>query len=190
MNAIFESSSGFSTTGATIFAEVESLPRSLLLWRALTQWLGGIGIVIVFIWLLGRRQWGVDVLSAEAPGPTPEKTGPKITATARDTVIVGVVLTAVLAALLLFLEVPAFDAVCHALTTLATGGFSTRNASIAAFEPTVQWVIAGFMFLGGVRFAIHIYEVKRLWGAPFRVLAAGPAWVAPGADFAARQLLR
>lgn len=163
VNGLFESSSGFSTTGATIFAEVESLPRSLLLWRALTQWLGGIGIVIVFIWLLGSRQWAVDVLSAEAPGPTPEKTEPKISETARDTVIVGAALTAVLAAILLFLEVPAFDAVCHALTTLATGGFSTRNASVGAFDPVVQWVITAFMFIGGMRFAIHIHEGKRLW---------------------------
>ena len=158
VNGLFESASGFSTTGATIFPEVESLPRSLLLWRALTQWLGGLGIIIIFVWLLGRRQWGVDVLTAEAPGPTPEKTEPKITETARDTVIVGTVLTAVL----LFLEVPAFDAICRALTTLATGGFSTRNASVGAFEPVVQWVIIAFMVIGGMRFAIHIYEVKRV----------------------------
>ena len=130
VNGLFESASGFSTTGATIFPEVESLPRSLLLWRALTQWLGGLGIIIIFVWLLGRRQWGVDVLTAEAPGPTPEKTEPKITETARDTVIVGTVLTAILVGLLLLLDVPAFDAICHALTTLATGGFSTRNASV------------------------------------------------------------
>ncbi len=162
-DALFESASGFSTTGATIFSEVESLPRSLLLWRSLTQWLGGLGIVIVFVWLLGRRQWGVEVLSAEAPGPTPEKTEPKMSETARDTVIVGIVLTAVLAAILLALDVPAFDAVCHALTTLATGGFSTRNDSLAAFDPVVQWVVCFFMFLGGVRFAIHTYEGKRVW---------------------------
>lgn len=163
VDGLFESASGFSTTGATIFPEVESLPRSLLLWRALTQWLGGLGIVIVFVWLLGRRQWGVDVLTAEAPGPTPEKTEPKVAETARDTVLVGAVLTAVLAVLLLILDVPAFDAICHSLTTLATGGFSTRNESLGAFSPTIQWVITGFMLLGGVRFAIHIYGVRRLW---------------------------
>ena len=162
VNGLFESASGFSTTGATIFGQVESLPRSLLLWRALTQWLGGLGIVILFVWVLGRRQWGVDVLSAEAPGPTPEKTEPKISETARDTVVVGAVLTVALVALLLVLEVPAFDAVCHALTTVATGGFSTRTDSVGAFAPIVQWVIAGFMFLGGIRFAIYLYEVKRL----------------------------
>ncbi len=162
VDALFESASGFSTTGASIFTDVESLPRSLLLWRALTQWLGGLGIVILFVWLLGRRQWGVDVLSAEAPGPSAEKTEPKISETARDTVIVGTVLTAALVGLLLFLEVPLFDAVCHALATLATGGFSTRNAGLADFAPAVQWVITAFMLLAGVRFAIHIYEVKRL----------------------------
>ena len=162
VNGLFESASGFSTTGATIFGDVESLPRSLLLWRALTQWLGGLGIIIIFVWLLGRRQWGLDVLSAEAPGPTAEKTEPKITETARDTVIVGVVLTAVLVGLLVLLRVPFFDAVCHAFTTLATGGFSTRNHSVGAFEPTVQWVIIVFMVIGGMRFAIHVYEVKRI----------------------------
>ena len=163
VNGLFESASGFSTTGATIFAEVESLPRSLLLWRSLTQWLGGLGIVIVFVWVLGRRQWGVDVLTAEIPGPTAEKTEPKISETARDTVIVGVVLTAALVGILLLLEVPAFDAVCHALTTLATGGFSTRDGGLGAFDARVQWVVIAFMLIGGVRFAIHIYGAKRLW---------------------------
>ncbi len=163
VNAIFESASGFSTTGASIFADVESLPRSILLWRALTQWLGGLGIVILFVWILGARQWGVDVLSAEAPGPTPEKTEPRLTETARDIVLVGVTLTVVLAFILTGLGLPAFDAICHALTTLATGGFSTRNASVGAFSPAVQWTIGVFMVLGGVRFAIHIYGVRRLW---------------------------
>ena len=186
VNGLFESASGFSTTGATIFPEVEWLPRSLLLWRAMTQWLGGLGIIIIFVWLLGRRQWGVDVLSAEAPGPTAEKTEPKITETARDTVIVGSVLTAILIGILLFLDVPAFDAVCHAFTTLATGGFSTRNASVGAFDPVVQWVIIAFMVIGGMRFAIHIYEVKRivagarrLWrrlrGGPWKRVSTAPA---------------
>lgn len=186
VNGLFESASGFSTTGATIFPEVEWLPRSLLLWRAMTQWLGGLGIIIIFVWLLGRRQWGVDVLSAEAPGPTAEKTEPKITETARDTVIVGSVLTAILIGILLALDVPAFDAVCHAFTTLATGGFSTRNQSVGAFDPTVQWVIIAFMVIGGMRFAIHIYEVKRivagvrrLWrrlrGGPWKRVSAAPS---------------
>ena len=162
VNGLFESASGLSTTGATIFSDVESLPRSLLLWRALTQWLGGLGIVILFVWVLGRRQWGVDVLSAEAPGPTAEKTEPRIVETARDTVLVGAALTAVLAGVLVALDMPFFDAVCHSLTTLATGGFSTRNASLAAFDPAIQWTITAFMLLGGVRFAIHIYGVKRI----------------------------
>lgn len=162
VDAVFESASGISTTGATIFAEVESLPRSLLLWRALTQWLGGLGIVILFVLVLGRRHWGVDVLTAEAPGPTVEKTEPRIVETARDTVLVGAALTAVLVVVLLLLDMPAFDAVCHALTTLATGGFSSRNAGLGAFGPAIQWTITGFMLLGGVRFAIHIYGVRRM----------------------------
>ena len=185
VNGLFESASGFSTTGASIFTEVESLPRSLLLWRALTQWLGGLGIIIIFVWLLGRRQWGLDVLSAEAPGPTAEKTEPKINETARDTVIVGTVLTGILVAVLLLLDVPFFDAICHAFTTLATGGFSSRNESVGAFDPAVQWVIIVFMVIGGMRFAIHVYEVRRfvagvtrLWrrlrGRPGRRASAAP----------------
>ena len=169
VNGLFESASGFSTTGASIFPEVEGLPRSLLLWRAMTQWLGGLGIIIIFVWLLGRRQWGVDVLTAEAPGPTAEKTEPKISETARDTVLVGTVLTAILIGLLVLLDVPAFDAVCHAFTTLATGGFSTRNGSVGAFDPVVQWVIIVFMLIGGMRFAIHIYEFRRVVGGVRRI---------------------
>ncbi len=161
VNALFESASGFSTTGASIFPEVETLPRSLLLWRALTQWLGAMGIVILFVWMLGRHAFGLEVLSAE-PGPTPEKTRPKLTETARDTVIVGAALTLILFAVLLALDVGPLDAVCHALTTLATGGFSTRNDSLAAFSPAVQWVVIGFMVLGGVRFSIHVHRAKRI----------------------------
>ncbi len=169
VDGVFESASGFSTTGASIFADVESLPRSVLLWRALTQWLGGLGVVILFVWILGARQWGVEVLSAEAPGPTPEKTEPRLTETARDIVVVGAALTVILAVILVGLGLSAFDAVCHAMTTLATGGFSTRNESIGAFSPAVQWTIGAFMVLGGMRFAIHVYEVRRL-GARLRNL--------------------
>lgn len=172
VNALFESASGFSTTGASIFADVESLPRSLLLWRALTQWLGAMGIVILFVWLLGHHAFGLEVLSAE-PGPTPEKTRPHLVETARDTVLVGAVLTLTLAAILLGLDVAPLDAVGHALTTLATGGFSTRNDSVGAFAPAVQWVILAFMVLGGIRFGIHVHQVKRIG----RRLAALGRWL-------------
>ncbi len=172
VNALFESASGFSTTGASIFADVESLPRGLLLWRALSQWLGAMGIVILFVWLLGHHAFGLEVLSAE-PGPTPEKTRPHLTETARDTVLVGSVLTLTLFGVLLGLGVGAFDAAGHALTTLATGGFSTRNDSVGAFSPAVQWVVIGFMVLGGIRFGIHVHQVKRIG----RRLAAFGRWL-------------
>ncbi len=156
-DAIFESISGFTTTGATIFTEVELLPRSLLLWRALTQWLGGMGIIVLSLAILPMLGvGGMQLFKAEVPGPTADRLSPRIQDTAKLLWGVYVGLTVAEIVLLMLGGVDLFESVCHAFATLATGGFSTRNASVAGFNSAyVDWVITLFMFLAGVNFALH-----------------------------------
>lgn len=165
-DAIFETVSGFTTTGASIFSDVEALPHSLLLWRSLTQWLGGMGIVVLFVSIIG----GIGVKAnqlfrAEFTGPVSDKLSPRIKETARFLWITYVVFTVVLTILLLFLGMDLFDALCHAFGTVATGGFSTKNQSIAYWDSAwIQWTIILFMFLCGANFALHyqVYAKKTL----------------------------
>ena len=172
VDAIFESASGFTTTGASIFRDVESLPRSFLLWRALTHWIGGMGIIVLGIAILPKLAvGGMELLAAEAPGPIQEKLTPRIAQTAKALWGIYVLLTAVEVALLLLLGMGPFDAVAHAFATMATGGFSTRNASISAFEsPAIEWTVTLFMVLAGASFAMH-YQWLR---GRFRVAAKDP----------------
>ncbi|MFW6078407.1 MAG: TrkH family potassium uptake protein [Gemmatimonadota bacterium] len=155
--ALFESLSGFTTTGATVFDDVETLPHGILFWRALTQWLGGMGIIVLGVAILPfLGVGGMQLFRAEAPGPTPERLRPRIAQTARLLWYVYAGLTGLQALLLVLGGVSPYEAVTHALTTLSTGGFSTRNASIAAFDSAyIQYVTLGFMYLAGVSFALH-----------------------------------
>lgn len=157
VNAIFESTSGFTTTGATIFSDVETLPRSLLLWRSLTHWLGGMGIIVLAVAVLPiLGVSGFRLMSAEAPGPDVEKLTPRISHTARVFWLIYFGFTVIETSLLMMGGMGAFDAINHTFATLATGGFSTRNASIAAFNSAyIEWVIITFMFLSGVNFALY-----------------------------------
>lgn len=157
VDALFESASGFTTTGATIFVDVESLPRSILLWRALTQWVGGMGIIVLGIAVLPKLAvGGMELLGAEAPGPIQEKLTPRIAQTAKALWGIYVVLTLAEVLVLLALGLGPMDAVAHALATMATGGFSTKNASISAFDSAaVESTITIFMILAGASFAIH-----------------------------------
>jgi len=154
--AIFEAMSGFTTTGATVFASVESLPHGVLFWRALTHWLGGMGIIVLVIAILPYLGvGGMQLFRAEVPGPTHERLRPRITQTAKLLWLVYFGLTASETVLYLFGGMTIFDAVTHAFSPVATGGFSTKNASMSGFSPYIQWVTIVFMYLGGVNFALH-----------------------------------
>lgn len=157
VDAVFESLSGFTTTGATILTDIEALPRSLLLWRALTHWLGGMGIIVLGLAILPMLGvGGMQLFRAEVPGPTADRLRPRIQDTAKLLWGVYVGLTAAQVVLLLLGGLDWFEAVCHAFATLATGGFSTRNASVGAYQSAyVDAVVTVFMFLAGVNFAIH-----------------------------------
>jgi trk system potassium uptake protein TrkH len=157
VDALFESVSGFTTTGSTVIADTGSVPGALLLWRALSQWLGGMGIIlftIAILPLLGIG--GMQLFKAEVPGPVVDKVRPRLAATARSLWGIYVGLTAVEWVLLRLAGVSAFDALCHAFTTLPTGGFSTRNTSVGGFgSPAVEWIITLFMLLAGINFVLH-----------------------------------
>jgi trk system potassium uptake protein TrkH len=149
--ALFESVSGFTTTGATIFPVIENLPDSVLLWRSLSHWIGGMGIIVLGVAILPLLGvGGAQLFFAEAPGITTDRLRPRIATTARLLWMVYFALTALLA-----LGMSVFDAVNHAMSALATGGFSTRTASMGAFSPAIQWVTILFMFLAGVNFTLH-----------------------------------
>lgn len=163
--ALFESVSGFTTTGATVFAEIESLPRGILFWRSLTQWIGGMGIIVLGVAVLPfLGVGGMQLFRAEVPGPTPERLQPRIAQTAKLLWYVYAGLTAAEAGLLLLGGLSPFDAVTHAFTTLSTGGFSPRNASIASFDSAyVHYVVIAFMYLAGVSFTLHYAALHRGW---------------------------
>jgi trk system potassium uptake protein TrkH len=157
VDALFESVSGFTTTGSTVIGDVSVLPKSLLLWRALTQWIGGMGIIlftIAILPLLGIG--GMQLFKAEVPGPVVDKVRPRLAATARSLWGIYVGLTAAETVLLWLSGLGTYEALCHALTTLPTGGFSTRNTSVGEFgSPTVEWIITVFMLLAGINFVLH-----------------------------------
>ncbi|MDT8368212.1 MAG: TrkH family potassium uptake protein [Longimicrobiales bacterium] len=159
--AVFESMSGFTTTGATVLGDIEALPHGVLFWRAFTQWLGGMGIIVLAIAILPFLGiGGMQLFRAEVPGPTPERLRPRVTQTAKLLWVVYFALTAVQAGLYAAGGMGWFDAWAHAFTTLSTGGFSPRNASLAAFsDPWTQWVTILFMYLAGINFALHFRAV-------------------------------
>ncbi len=165
VDAVFESVSGFTTTGATILTDIEVLPRSLLLWRALTHWLGGMGIIVLGLAILPvLGVGGMQLFRAEVPGPTADRLRPRIQDTAKLLWGVYVGLTAAEVALLMLGGMDWFDAVCHAFATMATGGFSTRNASVGAFGSAyVDAVVTVFMLLAGVNFALHHALLAGRW---------------------------
>ena len=161
-NAYFEIMSGFSTTGATILTDIEAAPRSILFWRALTHWLGGMGIVTLALAIfpaLGVS--GYQMFKGEVPGPSADRLQPRLAETARILWTVYVFFTAAETLILWGAGMTFFDAISHAFATMATGGFSTKNASIAAFDSEIiHWTITFFMYLAGANFLVH-YKVLR-----------------------------
>ena len=168
-DAFFETISGFTTTGASILNDVESLSYGLLFWRSMTQWLGGMGIIVlslVILPILGIG--GVQLFTAEVPGPTPDKLHPRIKETAKRLWGVYLIITSAEVILLILGGMPIFDSVCHSFTTMATGGYSIKQASIAYYSsPYIQYVIALFMIIAGINFslsylALH-FKFRRIW---------------------------
>ena len=168
LDAFFESMSGFTTTGATILNAVEDLPRSALLWRSLTQWLGGMGVIALFIAILPRLGvGGSQLFDREFPGPLPERLRPRFTSTARILWAIYVAFTAVEIALLrLLTTLPLFDSICISFSTLSTGGFTPTTASIGSYgDPLAEYIIMAFMFLAGISFIIHYRVLRGNWKA-------------------------
>jgi trk system potassium uptake protein TrkH len=157
LDAYFESVSGITTTGATILTDFSLYPKDFFFWRSLTQWLGGMGIIVLFVAILPQFAIaGRQMFFAEAPGPTEEKVTPRITHTAKALWLVYVLLTALEIILLVAADMPLFDAVCNALSTMAAGGFSPNPLSIMGYENSaVTWIIICFMFLAGSNFALQ-----------------------------------
>lgn len=170
-DAFFETMSGFTTTGATVFGDVESLSHGILFWRALIQWVGGLGIVIFMLVVLPalNQSGSLSLFNAEVTGITHDKLHPRVGSTARSLLYVYVLLTVVLIALLWCGPMNLFDAVCQGFATMSTGGFSTRNASIAAWDSEyVGWVVTVFMLLGGVNFMLLYGLFRGNWRALVR----------------------
>lgn len=169
-DAFFEAMSGFTTTGATVMTSIEHMSHGVLLWRCLTQWLGGMGIILFTLAVIPmlNHSGGMQMFNAEVTGITHDKIRPRISQTAKSLWLVYIVLSVILFLLLWVGPMDAFDSVCHAMSSMSTGGFSTRDNSIAGWNSVyVKVVITLFMFLGGVNFAM-LYkacrgDVKGLW---------------------------
>lgn len=161
-DAFFETMSGFTTTGASILNDIEGLSHGLLFWRSLTQWMGGMGIIVLSLAILPfLGVGGVQLFSAEVPGLTPDKLHPRVKETAQRLWMIYVGFTFVETILLWFGGMNLFDAINHSFTTMATGGYSTKQASIAHFDsPFIHYVIVVFMFIAGMNFTLSYFALK------------------------------
>jgi len=162
VDAFFETMSGFTTTGSTILNNIEALPRGVIFWRSLTQWLGGMGVLLLCVAILPfLGVGGMQLYRAEMPGPSKDRLTPRIANTAKLLYGVYVLLTLVQTLALMAAGMSLFDAMNHALCTMSTGGFSPYNDSVAHFNsPAVTWIISFFMLLGGINFALHYRALR------------------------------
>jgi trk system potassium uptake protein len=156
-DALFESASGFTTTGASVIPEPAGIPKSLLFWRSMTHWLGGMGIVVLSVAIIPfLGVGGMGMLKAEVPSPVVDKLRPRVTETARSLWQVYIVLTVLEVILLCIFGMDLFDSLCHSFGTVATGGFSTKNTSIEDYPSLhIHWTITIFMFAAGLNFTLH-----------------------------------
>jgi len=162
-DALFEAISGYTTTGASILNDIESLPESVLFWRSLTHWIGGMGIIVMAIAILPLLGiGGMQLFAAEAPGPNNDKLHPRITDTAKRLWLIYFAYTAIETLLLKLAGMSFFDAINHSLCTLSTGGFSTKNDSLAHWNhvPAIQYIVIVFMFLAGTNFVLSYFAFK------------------------------
>ncbi|MBR3560605.1 MAG: TrkH family potassium uptake protein [Oscillospiraceae bacterium] len=165
VDAVFETVSGFTTTGATIVSAPSALPQGLQFWRALTQWMGGMGVLVMVLALMPSLGEGsVNLMKAESPGPISSKLRPKTSETAKSLYIIYIALTAAETLMLRVAGMPLFDSLTTAFTTISTGGFSVRDESIAYYhsEPIV-WIIIVFMFVSGINFGVLFQAQRRAW---------------------------
>ena len=161
-NAFFESFSGFTTTGSSILSDIEALPKSILFWRAETHWIGGMGIIVLVIAIMPfLKIHGLYLFYSEASSIDNDKMSTRITKVARNLWFIYLGLTVSEILFLCLGGMSFFDSVCHAFATVATGGFSTKNDSIASFSPYIQYVITVFMLLSGINFAVHFLMLKK-----------------------------
>ncbi len=169
-NAFFETMSGFTTTGATILTDIEALPHALLFWRSLTHWIGGMGIIVLSLAILPfLGVGGMQLFKAEVPGPVADKLTPRITETAKILWGVYVLLSAVETGLLMLAGMNLFDALCHTFGTMATGGYSTKNASVGAYNSAyINYIIIFFMLAAGTNFSLHYRFLRGDWKTYFR----------------------
>lgn len=161
-DAYFETASGFTTTGASILKEVESLPRGILFWRSFTHWVGGMGVLVLMLAVLPSvKAASIHIMQAESPGPSPGKLVPKIRESGKILYLIYFSLTAILITSLLLAGMPLYDALVHGLGTAGTGGFSIKNASIGAYSNVaIEVVITIFMFIFGVNFTLYYQSLK------------------------------
>tara|TARA_R110001632_G_scaffold10408_3_gene38569 strand:+ start:2436 stop:3935 length:1500 start_codon:yes stop_codon:yes gene_type:complete len=162
-DAFFETLSGYSTTGASILTDIESMPKGILFWRSATHWIGGMGIIVLTIAILPLLGiGGMQLFMAEAPGPSADKLHPRITDTAKRLWLIYFTLTFAEFFLLKFAGMTWFDAINHAMATVSTGGFSTKNASLAHWNhmPLIQYIVIIFMFIAGTNFVLTYFALK------------------------------
>ncbi|WP_321285509.1 potassium transporter TrkG [uncultured Sunxiuqinia sp.] len=169
-DAFFETMSGFTTTGSSILNDIESLPNGILFWRSMTQWLGGMGIIVLSLAILPVFGiGGMQLFAAEVPGPTPDKISPRIQQTAKSLWIIYLGFTVIETILLWIGGMTFFDAVNHSFTTMATGGYSTKQASVAYWSsPFIQYVITLFMFLAGMNFTLSYLAIHGKFDKVFK----------------------
>lgn len=166
-DAWYETMAGFTTTGSTVFTDVAAQTHSILLWRSLMQWIGGMGIIVLSVAILPMfGLGGMQLYSAEVTGVSYEKLSPRIADTAKHMWLTYIVLTIGEGVLLWLFGMGGFDAVCHSMATISTGGFATHNDSVIGYTPAIQWIIMLFMLLSGINFTQLIYAFR---GKPQRL---------------------